>query len=175
IGAARWETLYTCNYKKPEAKDYSKPKEGGGWFRHPSRAKRNVYPYKTDITSNKQVVPLNLFPPKFVKSPICWAQLNCSLFLHRKEKEVQDRADQERRRVLDEQNWQQQKDQVECGHIAHIKPISKKQIPEKYPYTIFHPENVNLDNPYPPTPKPTLVETKPKRVTEDDIRNEVHY
>ncbi|CAK9871984.1 unnamed protein product [Sphagnum jensenii] len=93
----------------------------------------------------------------------------------RKEKEVQDGADQERRRVLDEQSWQQQKDQVECGHIAHIKPISKKQIPEKYPYTIFHPENVNLDNPYPPAPKPTLVETKPKRVTEDDIRNEVHY
>lgn len=42
-------------------------------------------------------------------------------------------------------------------------------------YQIFHPENVNLDNPYPPAPKPTLVETKPKRVTEDDIRNEVHY
>jgi hypothetical protein len=56
--------------------------------------------------------------------------------IQRKEKEVQDRADQERRRVLDEQNWQQQKDQVECGHIAHIKPISKKQIPEKYPYTV---------------------------------------
>lgn len=56
--------------------------------------------------------------------------------IQRKEKEVQDRADQERRRVLDEQNWQQQKDQVECGHIAHIKPISEKQIPEKYPYTV---------------------------------------
>lgn len=42
-------------------------------------------------------------------------------------------------------------------------------------YQIFYPENVNLDNPYPPAPKPTLVETKPKRVTEDDIRNEVHY
>jgi hypothetical protein len=42
-------------------------------------------------------------------------------------------------------------------------------------YQIFHPETVNLDNPYPPAPKPTLVETKPKRVTEDDIRNEVHY
>jgi hypothetical protein len=56
--------------------------------------------------------------------------------IQRKEKEVQDRADQERRRVLDEQNWQQQKDIVECGHIAHIKPISKKQIPEKYPYTV---------------------------------------
>ncbi len=42
-------------------------------------------------------------------------------------------------------------------------------------YQIFHPENVNLDNPYPPAPKPTLVETKPKRVTEDDIQNEVHY
>jgi hypothetical protein len=56
--------------------------------------------------------------------------------IQRKEKEVQDRADEERRRVLDEQNWQQQKDQVECGHIAHIKPISKKQIPEKYPYTV---------------------------------------
>jgi hypothetical protein len=48
-------------YKKPEAKDYSKPKEGGGWFRHPSRAKRNVYPYKTDVTINKQVVSLNFF------------------------------------------------------------------------------------------------------------------
>lgn len=58
-------------YKKPEAKDYSKPKEGGGWFRHPSRAKRNVYPYKTDVTINKQVVSLNFFPPKFVKSRIC--------------------------------------------------------------------------------------------------------
>jgi hypothetical protein len=56
--------------------------------------------------------------------------------IQRKEKEVQDRADQERRRVLDEQNWQRQKDQVECGHIAHIKPISRKQIPEKYPYTV---------------------------------------
>ncbi len=42
--------LHSIQFAAPNAKDYFPARQGGGWFRHPSVAKKNPQPYKTDIS-----------------------------------------------------------------------------------------------------------------------------
>jgi hypothetical protein len=44
-------------FAAPNAKDYFPPRQGGGWFRHPSLAKKNPQPYKTDISFYEYGLP----------------------------------------------------------------------------------------------------------------------
>jgi hypothetical protein len=49
--------LHSIQFAAPNAKDYFPARQGGGWFRHPSLAKKNPQPYKTDISFNEYGLP----------------------------------------------------------------------------------------------------------------------
>lgn len=49
--------LHSIQFAAPNAKDYFSPRQGGGWFRHPSLAKKNPQPYKTDISFYEYGLP----------------------------------------------------------------------------------------------------------------------
>jgi hypothetical protein len=49
--------LHSIQFAAPNAKDYFPARQGGGWFRHPSVAKKNPQTYKTDISFYEYGLP----------------------------------------------------------------------------------------------------------------------
>jgi hypothetical protein len=172
IGPARYDSLYLNEFAPPKREDYPIPKTGGGWHRSASRQVYIHTPYKTDKSLysiefgrvkvpgqsdfeplRKRVVP---YIPVFPSEP----------------ESKKDRCGREVERdgpdgPPDFEDTLYERGR--CCHSDHKRHISKAENPTRYPFSLYDPQFVDHDRHL--TPPRKSVKPYPKRVTEDDVRN----
>nr|XP_024363454.1 uncharacterized protein LOC112276401 isoform X3 [Physcomitrium patens] len=169
IGPARYDTLYLQEFAAPKRSDYPPPKTGGGWHQSSSRQVSINTPYKTDkslysIEFGRVKVP----GQKDYKT----LRKRVAPFIPQFPKESEERYGSAVEHggpggSLDFEDTL--KDHARCNHGDHKRYVSRAENPTRYPFRLCNPEFVDHDRPIAVGPKPVI--PYPKRVTEDDVRN----
>ncbi|XP_073386928.1 uncharacterized protein [Physcomitrium patens] len=177
IGPARYDTLYLQEFAAPKRSDYPPPKTGGGWHQSSSRQVSINTPYKTDkslysIEFGRVKVPGQKDYKTLRKRYPAWTRTQVAPFIPQFPKESEERYGSAVEHggpggSLDFEDTL--KDHARCNHGDHKRYVSRAENPTRYPFRLCNPEFVDHDRPIAVGPKPVI--PYPKRVTEDDVRN----
>ncbi|KAG0569521.1 hypothetical protein M758_6G093100 [Ceratodon purpureus] len=172
IGPARYDSLYLEEFVPPKRSDYAPPKTGGGWHNASSRRKYVPSPFKLD----KSLYSVEFSRIKVPgQSDFKGLQKRVDPWLPKFPGEPEKKKD--RCGVEVERDGPDGPPDFEdtlaargrCCHTDHQRFVSKAENPLRYPFSKYDPVFVDFDRPL--TPPKIPVKPYPKRVTEDDVRN----